>query len=149
MRTLILFLMAVGPALAQDSIALAKLKKAVGRETVMIRLGTGEEFSGRLHQVDINGRILTFGSRRQPRTISCDDISTLAFEPRERRKKRNRVYTAFASYTIPVAIVLLVSGSTAGIATAPLLWPGSIAWGWPLSHGVVERKAIAFPIDCR
>ena len=149
MRTLILLLMAVAPGVAEDSIALVKLKKAAGRETVMIRLATGEEFSSRLRKVDINGRTLTFGTRRQPRAVACSTINTLAFEPRDRRRRRTRLYSAFANATIPVAIVLLVSGSTFGIATAPLLWPGGIAWGWPLSHGLIERKTEAFPIDCR
>ena len=146
MRTLILFLMAVAPGVAQDSIVLAKLKKAVGRETVMIRLGTGEEFSGRLHQVDINSRTLTFGSRRQPRTISCDAINTLAFEPRDRRRFRGRLYSFVAVMSLPVAIALLFE--TGGMATIPWLWPGGYVWGWPLSHAVVKRKTEAFRVDC-
>ena len=147
MRTLILLLMAVAPGVAQDSITLVKLKKAIGRDTVMIRLATGEEFSSRLRKVDINSRTLTFGNRRQPHVVSCAVISTLAFEPRERRKKRNKLYSMFANTTLPVAIVLLVSGSTYGIAT-PLLWPGGYVWGWPLSHAVVKRKTEAFRVDC-
>lgn len=146
MRTLILLLMAVAPGVAQDSIALAKLKKAVGRETVMIRLATGEEFYSRLRQVDINGRTLTFGSRRQPHVVSCDAISTLAFEPRDRRRFRSRFYSCVAVLSFPVAIALLFE--TGGVATIPWLWPGGYVWGWPLSHAVVKRKTEAFRVDC-
>ena len=147
MRTLFLLLMAVAPGVAQDSITLAKLKKAVGRETVMIRLATGEEFYSRLHQVDINLRTLTFGSRRQPRTISCDTISTLAFEPRDRRRFRSRFYSGVAMLSFPVAIALLFETGGA-VAAIPWLWPGGYVWGWPLSHAVVKRKTEAFRVDC-
>ena len=147
MRTLILLLMAVAPGVAEDSIALVKLKKAAGRETVMIRLATGEEFSSRLRKVDINGRTLTFGTRRQPRAVACSTISTLAFEPRDRRRFRSRFYSCVAVLSLPVAIALLFeTGGT--VAAIPWLWPGGYVWGWPLSHAVVKRKTEAFRVDC-
>ena len=137
------------PCAAQDSVALSDLKDAIGRQSVNIHLATGENFSDRLHKVDASARILVFGSRRQPRAVSCLAIGSLEFEPKATRAKRRKVYGLVSNGMIPVAIVLLVSGSSYGLAAAPLLWPGGYAWGWPISRSLVKRETKVFQVDCR
>lgn len=136
------------PCVAQESVALSELKKAIGRESIAIHLNKGEDFADRLYKVDAKAQVLTFGSRHRPRVVSCAEIKTLEFEPKAVRRKRLKVYGMVSNGMIPVAIVLLASG-TGGAAVPLLLWPGGYAWGWPLSKSIVKRETKAFQVSCQ
>ena len=137
------------PCAAQDSVALSDLKAAIGRQSVNIHLATGENFSDRLHKVDASARILIFGSRRQPRAVSCLAIGSLEFEPKARRRKRHRAYSAIANLTILPVVLISVTPSLGATAPLLLLWPGSVAWGWPVSKSMVKRETQAFQVNCQ
>ena len=136
------------PCAAQESVALSELKKAIGRGSIAIHLNKGEEFADRLYKVDTKAQVLTFGTRHRPRLVSCAEIKTLEFEPKAVRRKRFKAYGLVSNVTLPVAIVLLVSG-TGGAAVPFLLWPGGYAWGWPLSKSIVKRETRAFQVNCQ
>ena len=137
------------PCAAQDSVALSDLKDAIGRQSVNIHLATGENFSDRLHKVDASARILVFGSRRQPRAVSCLAIGSLEFEPKARRRKRRSAYSAIASLTILPVALITIAPSLGATAPLLLLWPGSVAWGWPVSKSMVKRETKAFLVNCQ
>ncbi len=133
---------------AQESVALSELKKAIGGESIAIHLNKGEDFADRLYRVDAKAQVLTFGSRQRPRLVSCAEIKTLEFEPKAVRRKRLKAYGIVSNGMLPIAIVLLVSG-TGGVALPLLLWPAGYAWGWPLSKSIVKRETKAFQVSCQ
>ena len=135
-------------ASAQESIDLSHLKKDIGRQSVTVRTTGGELFSGRLLKIDPNAS-LTFKENNQQRSVSCSAIEALEFESRSRRRKRSRLYSGFANLTLPVVIVVSVTPSLGASAPLLLLWPGSFAWGKPLSNAIIKRKTAMFRVTCR
>lgn len=142
------FALALTPSAAQESVALSELKKAIGRESIAIRLNKGEDFADRLYKVDTKAQVLTFGSRHRPRLVRCAEIKTLEFEPKAVRRKRRKAYGLVSNVTLPFALALAVSG-TGGAAVPFLLWPGGYAWGWPLSKSIVKRQTQEFQVTCQ
>jgi hypothetical protein len=146
MRSLILLLAALGSCAAQDSIALPRLKRAAGRETVFVRLTDGDSAWGRLQSVDTNARTLTLQGSDLRRTLNCPAIQSIEFEPRSRRNKRGFTRSLIHALTLPLMIGLMYEVESYAVFA---VWPGSYVWGGPVSDALVKKRTTTFRVRCQ
>lgn len=135
------------PVEAQTARSLPEIKKRAGNQAVMITLrNSGGVRVGRIRGATEKSLDLAIKGQRNPVSIQCADIETVAFESRGRLVRRDLLSSTLGAAGMLFGLGLALDDKAAAGAA---VFAGGWIGGWLLSRKAIPRKLESTRVECR